>query len=37
MPDGFRDTAIAETLQAIADLDFAELQAIVPPRGFGRD
>jgi hypothetical protein len=37
MPDGFRDTAMAETLQAIADLDFTELQAIIPPRGFGRD
>jgi hypothetical protein len=37
LPDGFRDTAIAETLQAIADLDLTELQAIIPPRGFGRD
>ena len=27
----------AEALQAICDLDLTELQAIVPPRGFGRD
>jgi hypothetical protein len=37
LPDGFRDTATAEALQAIADLDLTELQAIIPPRGFGRD
>jgi hypothetical protein len=27
----------AETLRAICELDLGELQAIVPPRGFGRD
>jgi len=27
----------AEALRAICDLDLTELQAIVPPRGFGRD
>ena len=27
----------AEALQAICDLDLTDLQAIVPPRGFGRD
>jgi lysophospholipase L1-like esterase len=37
LPDGFRDTATAEALQAIADLDLTELQTIIPPRGFGRD
>jgi hypothetical protein len=31
------DSAIAEVLQAICDLDLGELQAIEPPRGFGRD
>ena len=31
------DSALAEALQAICDLDLTELQAIVPPRGFGRD
>src|SRR5271165_4878211 len=30
-------SATAEALQAICDLDLTELQAIVPPRGFGRD
>ena len=28
---------LAEALQAISDLDLSELQAIEPPRGFGRD
>ena len=37
LPDGFRDTATAEALRAIAELDLTELQAIIPPRGFGRD
>jgi hypothetical protein len=32
-----RDSALAEALQAICDLDLSELQAIIPPRGFGRD
>ena len=27
----------AEALRAICDLDLSEIQAIVPPRGFGRD
>lgn len=37
LPEGFRDTATAESPRAIADLDLTELQAIIPPRGFGRD
>ena len=37
LPDNLQDTATAEALQAICDLDLTELQAIVPPRGFGRD
>ena len=37
LPDNLRDSALAEALQAICDLDLSELQAIVPPRGFGRD
>ena len=28
---------LAEKLQAIAELDLAELQTIDPPRGYGRD
>jgi hypothetical protein len=27
----------AGALRAICDLDLTELQAIIPPRGFGRD
>jgi hypothetical protein len=37
LPDSFRDTATDEALQAIVDLDLADLAAIVPPRGYGRD
>jgi hypothetical protein len=37
MPANLQDSAIAEALQAICDLDLGELQAIEPPRGFGRD
>ena len=37
LPDTFQDTATAEALQTICDLDLSELQAITPPRGFGRD
>jgi len=37
LPDNLRDSASAEALQAIGDLDLTDLQAINPPRGFGRD
>jgi len=37
LPTNLQDSAIAEALQAICDLDLGELQAIEPPRGFGRD
>jgi hypothetical protein len=37
LPDNLRDSPLAEALQAICDLDLSELQAIEPPRGFGRD
>jgi len=37
LPDNLRDSLLAEALQAICDLDLSELQAIIPPRGFGRD
>jgi hypothetical protein len=37
LPDNLRDSRLAEALQAICDLDLSELQAIIPPRGFGRD
>ena len=31
------DSATAEALRTICDLDLSELEGIVPPRGFGRD
>ncbi len=37
LPANQRDSAMAEALGAIVDLDLSELQAIEPPRGFGRD
>ena len=37
LPENLQDSATAEALQAICDLDLTELQATVPPRGFGRD
>ena len=33
----FRTAPTAEALRTICDLDLSELQAIIPPRGFGRD
>ena len=37
LPTNLQDSALATALQAICDLDLTELQAIDPPRGFGRD
>jgi hypothetical protein len=37
LPDGLQHGATAEALQAICELDLAELEGVVPPRGFGRD
>jgi hypothetical protein len=37
LPDNQQDSATADALRAIVELDLAELQAIEPPRGFGRD
>ena len=37
LPANLQDSALAEALQAICDLDLGELLAIEPPRGFGRD
>jgi hypothetical protein len=37
LPDNQQDGATAEALRAIVELDLSELQAIEPPRGFGRD
>ena len=37
LPDNQQDSALAEALRAIVELDLSELQALEPPRGFGRD
>src|ERR1700746_1338584 len=37
LPESLQEGATAQALQAIDDLDLDELQAIEPPRGFGRD
>ena len=37
LPPNLQDSALAEALQAICDLDLSELEAINPPWGFGRD
>ncbi len=37
LPDSLRDSATADALQAIAELDPEPLAEIVPPRGYGRD
>jgi hypothetical protein len=37
LPENLQDSATAEALQAICDLDLSELQAVNPPRGVGRD
>ena len=37
LPTSLDESRLAEKLQAIAELDLEELQAIEPPRGYGRD
>jgi hypothetical protein len=37
LPESLRDSATAEALQDIVDLDLDSLADIRPPRGFGRD
>ncbi|MGH3339870.1 MAG: hypothetical protein ACRDPL_13740 [Propionibacteriaceae bacterium] len=37
LPANLQGGATAAALQAICELDLGELQAIEPPRGFGRD
>ncbi len=37
LPEALRETATAEALQAIVDLDLTDLASIQPPRGYGRD
>jgi hypothetical protein len=37
LPPNLNDGATAAALQEICDLDLSDLQAVEPPRGFGRD
>jgi hypothetical protein len=37
LPESLQDSATAQALQAIVDLDLNDLAAMVPPRGYGRD
>jgi hypothetical protein len=37
LPENLQDSATGEAFRAICELDLSELQAIVPPRGFGGD
>ena len=37
LPNGLQDGATAGALRAVCDFDLTDLQAIDPPRGFGRD
>jgi len=37
LPESLRSTAMAEALEAIADLDLTALAEVKPPRGYGRD
>ena len=37
LPTSLHDSGTGVALQAICELDLSELQAVEPPRGFGRD
>jgi len=37
LPANLQDGSVADALQRICDFDLDDLQAIEPPRGFGRD
>ncbi len=37
LPDSLRDSATANALEAIVDLDLVALADVEPPRGYGRD
>jgi hypothetical protein len=37
LPSSLQDGATADALRAVCDLDLTDLQAIDPPKGFGRD
>jgi hypothetical protein len=37
LPENLEGSRLADKLQAITELDLEELQAVDPPRGYGRD
>ena len=37
LPDNLQDGATADALRAVCEFDLTDLQAIDPPKGFGRD
>jgi hypothetical protein len=37
LPESLAESATAEALRAICDLDLSDLAAVEPPRGYGRD
>jgi hypothetical protein len=37
LPSNLESSALADKLQTIVELDLKELQAVDPPRGYGRD
>ncbi len=37
LPDNLAESAVAQALRSICDLDISELESVEPPRGFGRD
>ena len=37
LPENLADSATAESLRTICELDLSELESVEPPRGFGRD
>jgi hypothetical protein len=37
LPDNLQESATAEALRTIAEIDLSELESVEPPRGYGRD
>ncbi len=37
VPDNLAESAAAQVLRSICDIDLSELESVEPPRGFGRD
>ena len=37
LPENMAESATADALRVICDYDLSELEALEPPRGFGRD